>query len=78
MRSAALDGPHRGRAGLLLSILRTFIWETKGNLILETYFYFLEEKNTVNIFKGRQLWSGLFCAFQSKTVLSGSLSFLLP
>ena len=77
MQSAALDGPHGGgRVGLLLSILRTFVWETKRNLILETHFYFLEEKSTVNIFKGCQLWSGLFCAFQSKTVFSGSVSFL--
>lgn len=72
VQSAALDEPcGGGRVGLLLSILRTCVWETKRNLILETYFYFLEEKSPVNIFKGCQLWSGLFCAFQSKTVFSG-------
>lgn len=79
VQSANLDEPcGGGRVGLLLSILRTCVWETKRNLILETYFYFLEEKSPVNIFKGCQLWSGLFCAFQSKTVFSGSVSFLLP
>lgn len=35
----------RRHVGTLLSIPSTFVQEAKGNVISETYFYFLEEKN---------------------------------
>lgn len=59
--------PFCRQVGTISSIPSTFIKDAQRNWILETDFYFLEEKKkTVNILKGCQLQSGLFQDFKSK------------